>query len=41
MNKLGTGLNSWALRMMRVVKNGQLVNRIRWMMMIKYELLIK
>ena len=39
MNKLGTGLNSWALRMMRVVKNGQLiVNRIRWMMMIKYEL---
>ena len=31
------GLDSWALRMMRVVENGQLiVNRIRWMMMIKY-----
>ena len=30
------GLDSWDLRMMRVVENGQLiVNRIRWMMMIK------
>ena len=28
------GLDSWDLRMMRVVENGQLiVNRIRWMMM--------
>ena len=34
-----SGLDSRGLRMMRVVENGQLiVNRIRWMMMIKYDL---